>query len=471
MLAAVRRRLRVGYYLRRYRVAANALYDAQLTPPQPTESAPSVLEQRLLEDLDQRVGALSRSRASKLKSLKLSLLHGNLAAELPGVDDVVRSYLVDVDLVLTQFQRTHARARDITQVRQRELVAFKADHLLHRDAHYHPLILTIGVLLLAVMIELVGSAILLADLSPAGILGAISTAAMLQTLTVPAAFLVGFGALRAMADIRDSVRVCGWIGFVLLVALVAVGLLTSAHVRLFLERNPDVTELMAIDWRGLQEQISARPFAVFGAPTSTALYIAGVVGGLLAVVEGLLCNDPYFGFAAVDRRYRAAIDDLERLTAEYIARITTLSDKAIALVNRRDRQAARLLNSARHELARADVILERFDCRIAEERTLYTQLLGHYRATNRRHRLLSTLPSRFNTPTLPPGMVETPAYDPALAGAHFRQARDNIRRRADDAVAKILAARLDLTRAAHSPNASVGSGASAPLPPELPHVA
>lgn len=269
---------------------------------------------------------------------------------------------------------------------------FRESHQLARPARLSTqakTILKIGILAVLFVIEVVVNATFLSPAHPDGWLGAAGQAFAFAFLNIIASFLFGIAPIRLLNRREYLLKLVGFLGLGLYLTF-AIGLnLTLAHLR---EIPPSVTG-------NLGQQVMARILSaphVLSDVNSWVFFGIGFTFSLIAMADGIMFTDPYFGYAALERRCIDAREHYTEGKAILIDRLRAIRTKATEVMN----AAARDLSVRRGEFDSIMQARSRLAQRFGEhqshiERTCRA-ILSIYREANRKTR---TTPAPAYFPT------------------------------------------------------------------------
>lgn len=270
---------------------------------------------------------------------------------------------------------------------------FRESHRLARPARLSTqakTILKIGILAVIFVIEVVVNATFLSPAHPDGWLGAAGQAFAFAFLNIIVSFLFGLVPIRLLNRREHLLKLVGFLALGVYLPF-ATGLnLTLAHLR---ELPPSVTGGNL--GQQVMDHILSEPYVLTDV-NSWVFFGIGFAFSVIAMADGVMFTDPYFGYGALERRCIDARDHYTEGKAILIDRLRAIRSNATEVMN----AAARDLSVRRGEF---DSILQargRLAQRFSEhqshiERTCRA-LLSIYREANRRTRTTSA-PAYFPT--------------------------------------------------------------------------
>jgi hypothetical protein len=252
-------------------------------------------------------------------------------------------------------------------------------------------VLHVGVLLVLLVFEAVLNGSLLALGHELGLVGGFFLATTIAVLNIGVGFLAGRLAVPWLLHRRFVWKIVGGVGFLLWLGYLAAFNLLVAHYRGALGgETPETAHIQAV------LAFVANPFGIVDVE-SWLLVGLGLLFGTVALIDGMLWDDPYPGYGRVERKHQAAVDRYADLKADLMsdlaeqkgAFVDTLRSIQDNLVKRRSEFSA--VVEARLRLLRG------FPIHIGHLEGAANELLATYREANRRSRK-SAAPERFSVP-------------------------------------------------------------------------
>jgi hypothetical protein len=276
---------------------------------------------------------------------------------------------------------------------ERERDNFRAAHGLQRPARLSTTgakILKVGILAILFIIEVAVNSSFLAASNIGGILGGAGQAFTFAALNILASFFAGLVAIRLLVRRGFFAKLVGFISVLLYLAFAVVLNLTLAHLR---EIPPSITADVGQE---VLKRLQTAPL-IFSDVNSWVFFGIGFAFSLIAMTDGLLFTDPYFGYASVEKRCNDARQQYTNGKAQLIEQLRDIRDNATKVMN----DAAHDLGVRRGEYDSIVQAKARLGQRFSEhqnhvERTARA-LLAIYREANRRHRT-SPAPDYFTKP-------------------------------------------------------------------------
>jgi hypothetical protein len=275
--------------------------------------------------------------------------------------------------------------------REREL--FRARHKIARPARLSgpgKTLLKIGVLAVLFVVEIVINGSFLSKSSEQGLLGGAVQAVGFAALNIVASFLCGLAPIRLINRRNVLLKFFGLVSFFAYLAFALALNLTLAHLR---EMPPSIT---GDGGHEVMTQLMQQPL-LLNDVNSWVFFGIGFIFSLVAMADGLLFTDPYFGYGALERRCVEARHQYTNGKAELIDRLRAIRDTASDAMN----GAARDLSVRRSEY---DAILQaraRLAQRFIQHQTQIERaaraLLENYRQANQGARS-QPAPSHFSQP-------------------------------------------------------------------------
>jgi hypothetical protein len=308
------------------------------------------------------------------------------------------------------------RIRRDLAFKEKERDGFRARHRLTRAARISSggsKTLKIGVLMVFVLIELFINGSFLAKGNEAGLFGGIIEALAFAALNVVFSFALAFFGIRLINRRGFFSRLVGLIALVALVAF-AVGLnLVLAHYR---EVSAEIVEQAG---QQALQRVLTHPLALTDLK-SWLLFGIGLAFACFAMIDALLFDDPYPGYAGVEKRLNEAHD-----------RYTAAKRDQIADLDEIRRQTGEGLEEANRDLS---IRRNEYDAILENRARVYTLFAAHqdqleraantllsiYRDANRQARS-TPAPKRFANPVRIERIKE-PLPDTGVGRADLRQA-------------------------------------------------
>ena len=270
---------------------------------------------------------------------------------------------------------------------------FRRRHKLARPARLSSqgkTLLKVGILAVLFVIEVIINGNFLAKSNPQGLLGGAVQAVSFAALNIIASFLCGLVPIRLVNRRNFFLKLIGLLSAIAYLAF-AIGLnLTLAHLREIPPTvNGDVGQEVMI-------QLLKTPL-VLNDIISWVFFGIGFIFSLVAMTDGLLFTDPYFGYASLEQRCNEARAQYTEGKAELIERLREIRDAASEAMN----GAARDLSVRRGEFDSIIQARGRLAQRFAEHQNHIERscraLLAIYREANRKART-TPAPAYFARP-------------------------------------------------------------------------
>lgn len=263
-----------------------------------------------------------------------------------------------------------------------ELEDFRARHGLRRPPRYPGpagVFFGVAVLVLLAVVEGALNAALFAKGVATGLVGGFIYAGGFAFGNVAIAYLFGRWALPNLNH-RNPLRKClGGLALPLaLAAALAVGLLI-AHFRDALAEDLDDAPRAAL------ESLRRDPLGL-KAVHSWALLGVSLVCAVVAMGDAYRLDDPYPGYAALDRRRRRAQDDYGLELEELRAELETLKDASLTALDRALAEARAVLHALHQAIEQKRATGLRLQHALADVDHCLDTLLGRFRDLNRLYR-------------------------------------------------------------------------------------
>jgi hypothetical protein len=276
---------------------------------------------------------------------------------------------------------------------ERERDHFRARNKIARPARLSTpgkTVFKIGVLAVMFVIEVAMNGGFLSKSNAGGLLGGAIQATSFAALNIVASFLFGLVPIRLINRRQVFLKFLGLISLLAYLAFAVALNLTLSHLR---DMPPTITGDIGHE---VLLRLSQNPFSLDDV-NSWAFFSIGFIFSLVAMADGLLFTDPYFGYAALERRCIEARDQYTDGKAALIDNLRGIRDTASNAMN----EAARDLSMRRGEY---DSILQartRFSQRFIEHQNQIERsaraLLAIYREANQAGRS-QPAPKYFSQP-------------------------------------------------------------------------
>jgi hypothetical protein len=276
---------------------------------------------------------------------------------------------------------------------EQERDLFRARHKIARPARLSSpgkTILKIGILAFLFLVEVVINGSFLAKSNAQGLLGGAVQAVSFAALNIIASFLWGLVPIRLLNRRNVFLKLLGFLGFIAYLAFAVALNLTLAHLR-------EIPPTINLDvGQEVMMRILQAPL-ILEDVNSWVLFGIGFVFSLIAMTDGLLFTDPYFGYGSLERRCMESRSQYTERKAELIDTLRNIRDAA-----------SEAMNSAAHDLTvrrgEFDSILQA-RARLAQRFTEHQNhiersgraLLAIYREANRKTRTCPA-PGYFSKP-------------------------------------------------------------------------
>jgi hypothetical protein len=248
----------------------------------------------------------------------------------------------------------------------------------------------VGVLAVLFVVEVIVNGSFLSQSNVQGLLGGAVQAVSFAALNIIGSFLAGLVPIRIINRTNPFLKLLGFLSVLTYLAFAILLNLTLAHLR---EMPPTIADNIGHQVLVL---LVKDPLSMNDV-NSWVFFAIGFIFSLIAMSDGLLFTDPYFGYAAIERRCVDAHNHYTEVKTDLIERLRDIRDAASQAMN----SAARDLSVRRSEY---DAILRaraRLDQRFIEhqshiERTSRA-LLAVYREANSEARS-APVPGYFSKP-------------------------------------------------------------------------
>ncbi len=270
---------------------------------------------------------------------------------------------------------------------------FRRRHRLARPARLSSqgkTLLKVGILAILFVIEVIINGNFLAKSNPQGLLGGAVQAVSFAALYIIASFLCCLVPIRLINRRNFFFKLIGLLSAIGYLALAIALNLTLAHLR---EIPPTVNGDVGQE---VMTQLLKTPL-ILNDIISWVFFGIGFIFSLVAMTDGLLFTDPYFGYASLEQRCNEARAQYTEGKAELIERLREIRDAASEAMN----GAARDLSVRRGEFDSIIQARGRLAQRFAEHQNHIERscraLLSIYREANRKART-TPAPAYFAKP-------------------------------------------------------------------------
>ena len=364
------------------------------------ENRPSA-DAETFDDVEHRVVELIETHKQDAHSIYLEHLH-TYDERLTALNFEERFAIIQqaAPELVGEFRAEAALGRDeLFSLRRRlydseqERDDFRRRHRLARPARLSSqgkTLLKVGILAILFVVEVIINGNFLAKSNPQGLLGGAVQAVSFAALNIIASFLCGLVPIRLINRRNYFFKLIGLLSAIGYLAFATALNLTLAHLR---EIPPTVNGDVGQE---VMVQLLKTPL-VLNDIISWVFFGIGFIFSLVAMTDGLLFTDPYFGYASLEQRCNEARAQYTEGKAELIERLREIRDAASEAMN----GAARDLSVRRGEF---DAIIQargRLAQRFAEHQNHIERscraLLSIYREANRKART-TPAPAYFAKP-------------------------------------------------------------------------
>jgi hypothetical protein len=276
---------------------------------------------------------------------------------------------------------------------ERERDHFRAKHKIVRPARLSTpakTVLKIGLLAVMLVVEIVVNGVFLSKSNWAGLLGGAVQAVTFAALNILVSFLCGLLLIRLINRREIFLKFLGFISLIAYLAFAVALNLTLSHLR---EMPPTITGEIGHE---VLLQLTQNPFYLNDV-NSWVFFAFGFIFSIVAMADGLIFTDPYFGYGALEHRWIEAQHQYTDGKSKLIENLRQIREKASDAM----REAARDLSV---RLGEYDAILaarSRLRQRFAEHQNHIERsarsLLSIYREANQSARTQPS-PGFFSQP-------------------------------------------------------------------------
>ncbi len=364
------------------------------------ENRPSA-DAETYDDIEHRVVELIETHKQDAHSIYLEHLH-TYDERLTALNFEERFAIIQqaAPELVGEFRAEAALGRDeLFSLRRRlydseqERDDFRRRHRLARPARLSSqgkTLLKVGILAILFVIEVIINGNFLAKSNPQGLLGGAVQAVSFAALNIIASFLCGLVPIRLINRRNFFFKLIGLLSAIGYLAFAIALNLTLAHLR---EIPPTVNGDVGQE---VMTQLLKTPL-ILNDIISWVFFGIGFIFSLVAMTDGLLFTDPYFGYASLEQRCNEARAQYTEGKAELIERLREIRDAASEAMN----GAARDLSVRRGEFDSIIQARGRLAQRFAEHQNHIERscraLLSIYREANRKART-TPAPAYFAKP-------------------------------------------------------------------------
>lgn len=212
---------------------------------------------------------------------------------------------------------------------EQEREHFRARHKITRPARLsspQKTLLKIGVLAVLFAIEVIINGSFLSQSNEQGLLGGAVQAVSFAALNIVASFLSGLVPIRLINRRKLLFKLVGLLSFVAYLIFAVALNLTLAHLR---EMPPTLSGDIGHE---VLVRLLKDPMGINDV-NSWVFFGIGIIFSLIAMSDGLLFTDPYFGYGALERRCIDARHHYTDGKAELIERLRDIRDAASEAMN------------------------------------------------------------------------------------------------------------------------------------------
>jgi hypothetical protein len=276
---------------------------------------------------------------------------------------------------------------------EQERDAFRTRHKLKRPARVSSpgkTLLKIGVLAVLFVLEVVINGSFLSVANVGGLLGGAVQAVSFAALNIVASFFWGLVPIRLLNRRNFFLKILGFLSLLLYLAFAIALNLTLAHLR---EIPPTLAGNVG---QQVLSQLLQAPH-VLKDVNSWVFFGIGFVFSLIAMTDGLIFTDPYFGYAALERRWLDATAQYTECKAELIEKLREIRDNSAEAMNTASRDLSVRGSEFDAILSARSRLSHRFSEHQNHLERACTALLFIYREANSKARR-SSAPSYFTKP-------------------------------------------------------------------------
>ena len=266
----------------------------------------------------------------RMNILSSDLSRWNVTAEVNRARQADEEFERKASSLLSEQDAAVRRLADIARSRKEELASFKTLQRLNREAAERTgtgRFFRISILVLLILVEGVVNASFFATGLDTGLLGGFFEAGMAATFNVGIAFTLGRVAVPYLFHRRTSLKVVGFVGTLLALAVICIVGLAISHYR------DALTSELANATSVAQHALLADPFGLKPG-SSWVLFAVSVTFGLFALFDGVFYDDLYPGYGAISRRTEEAVLDYEDKLTEVRDELEGLKEAELQALDR-----------------------------------------------------------------------------------------------------------------------------------------
>ena len=294
-----------------------------------------------------------------------------------------------------------------------ELRDFRKRAGLKRVASYSFRAKALQVILGCAMVEILLNAVLLADVNPFGLLGAIAQMTIIAAINILTGWLVVGFALRLQNHVSRVQKAVAWIFIIVPTCLILAFNLLVGHYR--------------EDLQNISEDVTNRDFATLGQNVlqsmfqdpfnfsfqSILLIVVGIISFCIASWKGYQSDDPYPGYGQRDRLGHKLKDNYERRWEIEVQKLQTVRDEHIEKLKDEHHKLEIKQHKRREVCTRADCAVEQYPNKMRQYQDELNYLVSAYRDANREART-EPPPPFFNQALTIDGdlLANPPSFEP-----------------------------------------------------------
>jgi hypothetical protein len=207
---------------------------------------------------------------------------------------------------------------------ERERDHFRAKHKIVRPARLSTpakTVLKIGLLAVMLVVEIVVNGVFLSKSNWAGLLGGAVQAVTFAALNILVSFLCGLLLIRLINRREIFLKFLGFISLIAYLAFAVALNLTLSHLR---EMPPTITGEIGHE---VLLQLTQNPFYLNDV-NSWIFFAFGFIFSIVAMADGLIFTDPYFGYGALEHRWIEAQHQYTDGKSNLIENLRQIREKA-----------------------------------------------------------------------------------------------------------------------------------------------
>lgn len=434
-------------FVRDQNVVTLARQAVRLDMPAESATRPDANELNIIKKLED-LYTQATMRVNKGNSILQNMIAGlDISQEVAEVNQIGEKYAEEIQAEfgsdLSELIKLEDRAIEVKD----EIIEFKkANNIQHSATYKKSIWLTVGVLLMAVVVESWFNSMLFAQGSDFGLVGGIYQAAIISILNISLGFVAGLWPYRFKNHNNSKIAYLNLAIFIGMLGFMVMLNFLVGHYREALILDPDNAEALAL--QSFQAGILS-----FTDVQSWFLAIIGGLACLLAIYEGYTRDDPYPGYGKLDRKYHELHDEfidakgdtwkkLDKFHEDYLDR----SVRTVEAIREKNDRHNNYISTLREQNELLVGYINHLDNVGKYAITLYRETNEAMRTTPTPEYFKDPIHTKFKTKSIETNFVDnSPAWREAMETANsklpnlqrsFIEARDDFRNRITKVVEK-----------------------------------